>query len=241
MILKTIGLIAVFLLLANPVAASDTVRGKGTIGYSEDETNDNDKYRSIDANFLYYLNPVQRKQHPWREAAFLERAANVAVRFGRSTRDYSNSETKYEGPHYAISGTYASPSNPLLATIGYRGVSREDKGTNLGTSDIDSFEIELGGYLTNTFALTGIYRQHKSSFTANQSTGSNRSNKITRYGVRAKLVHALKQQQAISMNLSVETNDYSGDDWDPGQSANQYVINVTYYPIPQVGIAAHWL
>lgn len=232
-------MISIFVLNSAGLIANDNIRGIAGISYTENEDSDNNETKSADVDFKYYFPSVDKKSHPWFEAEFLERAASLSLQLGKNTSTFSNSETKYVGTNYSIAGKYASQSSPLIAALAYSAFDREDEGTFIGSSEGEYFTIALGAYINKSLAITALLRDGESTFTGKSDPSLNSKGDVTAYGLNAKLVYELTSQQAISAVLNLSFSEFKSD---RGLSSevDAYILDVTYYFTPQVGISGEF-
>ena len=222
------------------VTAADTVTGSAGISYFEFKSGSDLTSRTVDIDGTYYLKSVQREDHPWREAAFLERAASLNVQIGEKRLSFRDSETRWEDLHYAVSGTYASRSNPLLVTLRYGESTEEDKGTSAGKFDEENYGVSLGFYLGESLAISGSFSERKREFNGNLIP-ENRRDDLTTYGLDLKYVQKLKQYQAIAMLLSINLDKYDFYEWAQNFETTRYLLDVTYYINPRIGFNGKYI
>jgi hypothetical protein len=231
-----VAVVLLFLFQANVVLAASAIQGRVGINHSESEDDDNDKDKHTNVNLEFYFTPVERNNHPWREAAFLEHAASVEFEVGKRSLEPEGSET-YDGPSFFIGGTYASKSNPLIVSLAY---ANEDISADFGAfgkskRETSGYGLGLGAYISKGLAFQAFYVDTEVKDTVEIAPVLNTEYNLVQYGVRAKYVQVFANSQALNIELNGSIFDYE-EQGNPSESNNSVEIDATYYINQKVGV-----
>ncbi len=146
-----------------------------TIDYDDSNTS------KADANglfFSFYLDPVQVKDRPLAEAAFMQRASNIGFATGQV--DSESTSRTGEGDYLSVGYTHMAPDSPLWLQVIHTQASNDYKNTPAYmpfqyTRDSTENEIGIGMFIAqNTIIAIGYgkteYEYSPSSYSQNDYT-----------------------------------------------------------------------
>lgn len=226
-------------LQAGAAFAGSTMQGSVGLNYDTTDYSNNDKENSTGIDIEYYLAPVEKKSHPWREASFFERTASVNLEVNKKTFEPDNSE-KLDGPFFHVGGTYASKSNPIVGTLLYE--NSEIKG-DLPSDTIkrktNLLGLGAGAFINESFAILALYIDSEFKTTYENSPQNNVKVSLTAYGLLGKYVYELPQQQAVNVEFQITGYDVKPEGG-ATQSDNSISLKGVYYVNPKVGIGGEF-
>jgi hypothetical protein len=137
-----------------------------------------------------------------------------------------------------IGGTYASKTNPLIASFVYQ---NEEVSANLdfwGTvkREISGIGIALGAYVSSSMALQAIYLDSDAKYSYENASQLDFTDDVVLYGLQAKYVHELAQQQALNLELSAVQIDFDPENRS-SESNSSVDFSATYYFNPKIGLS----
>ena len=203
--------------------ANDDLRGNVSFGYSQYGYKDY-KSKMYNLESMLYLSPVKKANHPWLEAAFLERTSNIGVTLAHRDAESTDNVIGADSNYYSLSGQYASTSHPVIVTAAYAYTkSTFDRFTPEVTTKTDSYSLSIGSYLGANTALTANYSHNK----YNSNNRNNDSNKYV-YGISVRSVLLFSNRQALSLSGGFENSSYDNEPPND-QSATAYFFTPIYY------------
>lgn len=214
----------------SPVFAGSTIQGTVGINHTEMKDSDDFKVKQTDISLQYFLAPVEKKSHPWREASFLEHAPSLSVDIGQISAE---DVYKADGPAFLFTGEYASKTNPVIAGLAYYNSQLK---SDFAKQDNNGLAAELGVYLAEPLAVVALYSDLDSKYTVDSASYLNSKNKITTYGLSAKYVQEYASQQALSLvfTFTKTNNKEEGGD---SVSSDSFDFDATYYINPKIGLS----
>jgi len=217
------------------VFAGSTLQGSVGLNYDTTDYSNNDKDKSIGVDLEYYLPMVEKKSHPWREAAFLEHASSINFEVNKETSEPNNSE-KFKGHSFSAGGIYASKANPFAATLIYNNTEiKADYPTTSVSQKQNLLGLGAGAYVTESLAVLGLYINGEFKYTVDNFPQFNSKTDVTAYGVLGKYVYELPQQQALNVEFQFTKLDFKPEN-SPTESNNSVDLKAMYYINPQIGI-----
>jgi hypothetical protein len=170
-----------------------------------------------------FFEPVKTTEHPYAEAAFLERIGSAFVFVGNFDSKAGSSEGK--GPMLEVGVNYAKPGFPLAIQAMYF-TSKQDYGAPFnGTVKSNGYALRVGNYFTNTL-LAGVeymYDKADFSFTGFSMASSN----IKDYRLFAKYIYELEHGRELSFEENMGTT--KSDDGTKTLSNTDVALAVDYF------------
>ena len=203
-------LIAVCLVLFTAVSnaqASESYKVETHLSYSSSET-DSSEAKHYSLQPVIYFSDVNLRDHPYAEAAFLERASSITLYHSKydAKTDYpSESDGSMSGVHVG----YHVPSSPVYIMVAY--TASEGKSSSLFgdyTSEGRYYNLGLGYYISDGLFVGASYSGGE--FKVPDYDLTSKSND---YGVSVKYVSELSGDRAINIQggYSVDNNDDGTD------------------------------
>lgn len=164
----------------------------GGFQMSEVDTNPDIEMTSLFVTGEYHFKPVELKDHPWNEAAFLEHST-----FLSATLDYTQFEIASfdaDGPTIGASYRYATPDQPIAAEVGFL------FGTLDGDLGVDIDQTLFGGnvgYWVQPNAIVGI------EFSLEEFEIGSAELETLQFGGFGKIVHDLDDQRSVNAEAHV--------------------------------------
>lgn len=172
-----------------------------------------------------FFAPVKTAEHPYAEAAFLERIGSVRVMaLDVGTK---GGGTKTDGRQLLVGVNYAKPDSPLLIQAMY-GSQQYDYDTPVNAvSKGSSINLNIGNYFTHTLLVGVDYFSSKSKFSYSSYGMPTFYFRHIDYGFSAKYVNEMEHGNALSLygSLSSSTSD---DGIDNLKNTNEHLL-VDYY------------
>lgn len=152
-----------------------------------------------------FFQPVNTEEHPYAEAAFLERVGSVGARAAQLKLE---GRVQADGPMFGIGANLAKPGFPLAFELMYTRSKIDEDQPLVGTFKGSTLSTALGNYFTDTL-LAGVeydYSSNELEFTGLEGTIRERN-----YALFAKYVLELGHGSEVSIEASVgkatETED----------------------------------
>jgi len=223
-------------LQSGSVLADSTFRAAAGLSYGETDYKDTQKNKNTDLSFEFYFTPVEKKSHPWREAAFLEHTSSLSLELGKETATPTDTGQSYDGSSFALGGDYASKSNPLIVSAIY---SASERSANLPTykykSEARAKGIGIGAYLSQPLAILAYFSTAKYKTTYDNFPQFNSDDSSNLYGILTKYVYEMPQQQALNLELGISFFNYKPEG-SSTEKNNSVDFSTTYYFNPKIGI-----
>jgi hypothetical protein len=143
----------------------------------------------------YYFEPVKLADHPYREAAFLERIGSVFATIANFDVDDPGGGSG-DGPLFGLGVNYAKPTQPFVVRAEY---SRAKIDLDLGGNTTDNEILLQGGYYITDGLLAGVQYNNSELELAGSPTIEN-----TGYGLFAKYIGRMMDNY-IGVNGSIGT------------------------------------
>jgi hypothetical protein len=153
-----------------------------------------------------FFTPVQTSEHPYAEAAFLERVGSVSVM--AADEDLKSGAVKGDGPMILASINYAKPDFPLVIQAVYGTLKIDYNAPYSATWESNMYRLSLGNYITNTLLAGVSYSSDKGSLS--QPGQPTITLKDSQYGFFAKYIYELEHDKGLSFQGSL-TNSTSND------------------------------
>lgn len=159
-----------------------------------------------------FFAPVPTAEHPYAEAAFLERIGSVILTAEKEESKSGSGFVKGDGPVYMADLTFAKPGMPIAAEILYSRL-RLDFDTPLEGFYVAKESVgglRVGNYFTNTLfaGVQYMYRTIQISFMGNPSSALRGND----YGLFAKYVREIGHQElSLEAELGQRTESEEAD------------------------------
>lgn len=209
---------------AVPAQCEETYQTEVSAEYdhtADSQSNDSTLY-GIAAQFFF--EPVKTDDHPYAEAAFLERIGSFSVLAATFEQDISTLSTKVSGPAIAADVTLAKPGFPLTLEAMYLTENLDFESPNTGSVKITTYDVKIGNFFTNTFHAGIEYTANNTEFSGGL-TGP--TLKGTDYGLFAKYIYELEQSRELSFEGSVLLENL--DDGTETLKNTDFTLSVDYF------------
>lgn len=185
------------------VYAEEEYQTEISADYLRADTSQDFRSTMISASAKVFLEPVKTAEHPYSEAAFLERIGSVSV----TAYDIGMKAgiIKGDGRLFAAGVNYAKPDFPLAIQVGYFN-SKIDFDTPFGspaTSKSNGYSIGIGNYFTNSL-LAGLDYEN----TRYESSGTPVLLKHKNLGLFAHYVDEMEHGNALSLDGRLYRSTY---------------------------------
>jgi hypothetical protein len=202
------------------VFAKDTIRGNVGLEITRVK-NDGDPIKHTDSGKLYttfYLSPVEKKQRPWKEAAFLGRVSSLNTGVGVHKTEYE-SEVSDDGTALALGGAYASPNHPFVLSASMnRFDDKTESDAYNSTFKYTTYQGYFGAYVGTNFLVGVDYGKSKYTSEYTGSFSGSDETKVNEYGLSAKLLMTSNNDMAFGFyargDYMESKSDDSGTDYD---------------------------
>lgn len=174
----------------------------------------------------FYFSPVNIGNHPYGEAAFLERVGNVAFFLGQGEVDFGGG-LEADGPTYGAALVYMQPGSPIFIAADYmRSELRFDAPLDL-ESEGDGYSLQLGGFATEGLLLSIGYAHAEVDVTS-LIFGIDDTTEFDHYALIAKFVKELSGSTAVNVKGSFGINKFD-DGIDDGSNTEVTVAGDYYF------------
>jgi hypothetical protein len=213
------------------VFAKDTIRGN--VGLELTRLNyEGDPIEYNNRGELYttfYLSPVEKKQGPWKEAAFLGRASSLNASIGMDKTEYI-SQTSDHGVSLALGGTYASPDHPFVFSGSFlRYKDKTDSDNYNSTFKYTVYQGYFGAYVGTNFLVGVDYGKSKSTSEYTGSFSGSGETKVDEYGLSAKLLMTSSNDMAFGFYARGGYLESKSDDFWTSYGKSFQVIPEIYF------------
>lgn len=169
-----------------------------------------------------FFAPVKTANHPFAEAAFLEKIGSASLSAG--TYDYKSFPLKGDGPYYQAYLNYTSPDFPLVleAILGTASVDYEDSSYS---ADSDYYSIAIGKYLS--YGLLSTIGYYQRNTTSTFMTSPTEKSKDHVYFFSTKYVRETEGGTGVNVEADLTRYQFANDD----ETGNDYTISLAgdYY------------
>jgi Putative general bacterial porin len=207
---KRIGSFLVFGLMAVLVSgytaayAAEQYQTEISPEYLRSDSDDNFRVIMAGFNAEMFFAPVNTADHPYAEAAFLERIGSVFISAARV--DTKDDVLKGDGMFYGAGINVAKPGCPLAVRATYAATKIDYTEPATGNLKISEYGIRAGYYFLPTL-LAGVEYDHtKRDFALAGFRGV--SDKRADYGFFAKYVHELRGGREMSFEAALGTSSF---------------------------------
>jgi hypothetical protein len=194
------GLLAVLVFFYSVAAfAEDQYRAEVSPEYLQSTNDENFKRIIVGINGEVFFAPVNTADHPYAEAAFLERIGSFFFEAARLDRK-GNVETS-DGVLYGAGINFVKPDFPLAVTATYASENLDFEKPATGASKASEYSLRIGNYFSRSL-LAGVgYTYTKIDISLTGIRGI--SDKIADYGLFAKYVHELNGGKGLNFEGSI--------------------------------------
>lgn len=188
--------------------AQDTYRSEFALEYclSEDEADNESDIYGVAAEI--YFSPVDASNHPYAEAAFLERVGSIRLLAGQGERDAPYGPYTFDGDEdfYGATLTFAKAGSPIFIQAGYVTSEIEVDELRLSYAKAKQYHFSLGHFFSDGLLLAASYNQGKNDFDA-----FFQEIEFDNFSASAKLVTENPDNTAITIGGSITLSlfDYS--------------------------------
>ncbi len=195
-------------------AAEDQYQAEISALYNHHESSDDFKMDIAGISGEFFFSPVNTKEHPYAEAAFLERVGSVFVASFLS--DIKGTGLTADGITYDIGVNLAQPGFPLAVQLVYM-TSDYDYDQPSASFESNLYGISLGNYVTDNLMAGVEYSSSKSEWS--NSLFPTMTWKSKDYGLFARYAGELSEGKHVSLEGSLGQSK-SEDDIESEKNAN---------------------
>jgi len=172
--------------------------------YLRQDSDDNSRVILAGFNAEMFFAPVNAADHPYAEAAFLERIGSVF--FSAARADTKGDTFKGDGMFYGAGVNLTTPGFPLAVRATYAATKIDYTEPATGDLKISEYGVKAGYYLLHTLLAGVEYDQTKRDFTLSGFQGI--PDKRANYSLFAKYVHELRGGKELSFEAALGTNRF---------------------------------
>jgi hypothetical protein len=202
------------------------IEATGGFSFREIDTGPDIEITQFEAMGTYYLAPVELKDHPWNEAAFLEHSMGVMA--GLRWVDFEVGPFSADGPVVGAGFRYADKETPVAGEVNFSiGSLDGDMSTDV---DITTFEGR-GGYWLQSNAIVGAEFKYDEL-----EVGGATLQEESYFGGFGKIVYDLGEGRAVNAEAGVGIASVE----DAVSDEENFVIHIEgdYYFTPQYSAGA---
>ncbi len=206
-----------------------------TMTFDKSEDDDNNVSEIYNILARQHFSPVNLSNHPYAEAAFLERIGSVAVFYGINNLD-NPSFGKADGPLYGGIVTYMKPGFPLVIDAMIAKSDVEFNPPVDGVLTLDTYGLKMSIYVKNGF-LIGFGYTRQELEVSGVSVVNGAFDEDT-YELSSKFVNKFGNGRAINIEAEVGITQFD----DPGDDGSNTTIDIVgdYYFTPGVSFGSHF-
>ncbi len=185
--------------LSSVASAQQSYRFEASADYGQ-MTMDDREQSSYGLGGQYYFLPVQTRNHPLAEAAFLERIGSIAVTGVMGETEWENvyGSFQYDTTAYDVTLSYARPGQSLaLGAKFVKSESTYDSNPYYDDFDTDGYALMVGGYATQGLLLAISYEHSESKYQFNFPSSS-MDLTLDTYSFEWKFVKELLNDKAVN-------------------------------------------
>ncbi len=219
MVVLVLSVVLIFCAVA--AYAGEQYKTEISASYNRLDTDQDGRTLAYGVSAEVFFAPVKIAEHPYAEAAFLERIGSAFLSV--LNEDVKSGTLTGKGPALTAGLNYTKPGFPFAIQAMYT-TMKVDFDAPYGETKNNGYSLRVGNYATNTL-LAGVeynYSKSESSF-----TGPTYSTKSTGYGLFAKYVHELAHGKELSFEASLGTSKL--DDGTETLSNTDLALSVDYY------------
>lgn len=188
-----------FTLTSNQLYAASAYQNELSLSYS-DKDDDSFTVKAVQANFTYYLKPVDISTGPLAEAAFSGKNSAISARYSSNKFDAKNGDLQVDSTAPAIGILYIT-DNAYVFGMQYSALESETSNELTLTVDSKTLVLRIGKYITDTLRVTLQYQKTESDFKT-KSTSFLTSSNDKRYQLAAKKLFTLSSGKTINLTAS---------------------------------------
>lgn len=216
------GLFMIFVFCTAAAYAEEQYQTEISAIYLRSDANQDSRAIMYGVSAQVFFEPVKTAEHPYAEAAFLERIGSVFVT--ALNVDEKSGPLKGKGPMLDLGVNYAKPGFPLAIQATYAASKQDYDAPFSGDVKSSSYGLSVGNYFTNTLLAGVEYLYNTADFSF---TGSSSTIKNTGYGLFAKYVYELEHGKELSFEGSLGTG--KSDDGNETLSNTNVALSVDYF------------
>jgi hypothetical protein len=183
--------------------------------YNHHEASDDFKMDMAGISGEFFFSPVNMKDHPYAEAAFLERVGSVYVASFLS--DVKGTGSTGDGITYDIGVNLAQPGFPLAVQLVYMTSDYDYDAPSSASFESNSYGISIGNYVTDNLMAGVEYFSSKSEMSS--SVFPTMTWKSKDYGLFARYAGELSEGKHVSLEGSLGQSK-SEDDIESEKNTN---------------------
>lgn len=225
----------------SPVYASNSYQSEFAYAYIKLDSDDGSDFTTMDIDFTHYLFPVDTKNHPLREAAFLEKASNISIAYNKSKEGGTSFDLNTDEITTLFQYINKEPAIPISFTAEYS-TEDYDFDNSFSSGDEDTFGLGIGAYVQDQTLISLFYSQSDS---ASDSAAFSSKVETDTFDLAVKSVIEMGNNTAFSIEGEIEKSDYSFSTSPSGMfniipppdtSSTVYLFSGTYYLNQRNGI-----
>lgn len=197
-----LGLLLLGSIFITAVYAEESYRFELEPEYQMSEDDDDVETTLYGINGRFYFSPVNIGNHPYGEAAFLERVGNIAFFLGQGEVDFGGG-LEADGPTYGAELVYMQPGSPIFIAADYTRSELSFDGPLDLESEGDGYSLQLGGFATEGLLLSIGYAHAEVDVTS-FTIGIDETTEFDHYALIAKFVKELSGSTAFNLEGTAE-------------------------------------
>ncbi len=197
--------LAFFLYATTAGAKEEQYQAEISAEYTHLEASDDFKMSLTGISGEVFFGPVNTKDHPYAEAAFLERVGSVFL--AADLADVKGTSSTGDGMIYEVGVNLARPGFPLAVQIMYGSSEFDYDPPSSASYEVKSYGVRAGNYFTDHLLAGLEYMYSKAEWSS--SVFPTMTTKFKDYGLFAQYVQALSQGRHLSFkgNLGQSTSE----------------------------------
>jgi len=221
MVVMVLSLVLVFCAVA--AYAEEQYQTEVSATYFRSDTDQDNRAFLYGGSAEVFFEPVKTAEHPYAEAAFLERIGSVFV--NALNQDTKSGSQEGNGPMLQVGVNYAKPGFPLAIQAVYF-TSKIDFGAPYnGNMKSNGYALSVGNFFMDTLLAGVDYTYNKTDFSS--AGGPSSSTNTKDYDLFAKYLYELEHGRELSFAGKLGTS--KSDDGTETLSNNHVGLSVDYF------------
>ena len=191
----------------------------------------------LGGNWFFAPLPVEPKDYPLNEVAFVERVGFVNAAYSWISSDIDNEQRLSNGSSFNATARLRQPGSPWVATVS-AGVA--DSGKFRGSSSDNRtkttfYTLDLGAYVAKATTLSLAWSQSKADFTASGPAPSTSTDTFTALGVSGRHLAYLPNGEHVAITAAISQIRHE-QPAAPTAKNNDFSLVAIYYPSKTLGL-----
>ena len=215
------------------VYANNTYQSEYLLSYNKQDSDNGSEINNIAIGYTYYLSPIETKNHPLREAAFLEMASGVSINYSSDVQSGTAVNSNIDFMEATFHYIFKDNQIPISLSAEYSNENFSFDGISF-EYDEDTTGLGIGAYVLKDTLISLFYSESEAAFS------SSRSSEIDAIDVEVKHVIEMDNDTAFSISGNIMKSNATIISSSLGKSPNTrstiYQLNGTYYLNRNIGI-----